>query len=951
MKSWSSLVYRFPVLLEMSDISDVHIIDRAIAQRLALERKERIDAWKAKLNISDVAVRQWVLRPPPAAGSLDMPTGDFDRQSVVDREANFRIKLWSSPLSDYAFDKISRFATWIPQQGFPCDPSCVLVSGKDLKRKAEQHRRSSAGLDGWLPSVIAVLPVIWFNAVASIWNLCVSSDAILPESWSWVRVSFLPDFRPISVSVFMWRLCSSTVVTALRPWIRSWAPPQLFGGIPSCHSYMFLQQFAAAADSCRIAHKPFIGLKLELSKCYDRLHWPLLLDLVARLGLPSGLIRVLADFYEHRVCWFNFRGASKHRPFHPLCGILQGCPFSPLLLNALMACWCHMLSDLRIPSVAFGAYLDDRLLWVANHPHPARLLRRMFDCTLVFDRAVGGVLNFAKSYPFVRTAYWRARLRTIFVELAKPVTSFAILGVRFNMLSPHSVTSRMVLLRESVMQATWTLKRIALAVSVNRRPFFVQQLVLPRLLWAAPWNSLSLTMLTRLHRSLERTLLGAISPGRSEALVWSLRIGAAFAPEFVMDLELVRFIVAWIRSNVSVGIASASDLSILSATRLGACCARWHWLPVSNHCFRTPLGTLDLLFDSRRTIYQALEFAWLHDLWSRDLRLKRLQSSYCDQSKVIVLDPYRLALKVFDNSPSLLGAISDARYPYHRQSALFTWRARSHHCFIASDPPACWCGQPAPTLQHWLWRCPDLSLPSLLPWSRRTAFLQAYGLCTIPPPLPPPERLFDHDPILLRLRSIVSNLAQRLPLPIVAASDAGATFVCDFPVAGVGFAFLDPAMDFGAEVPGLDQRIYAAELYAAVMLIIAAHMCNVPLVLILDNHTVATQLQSLPLFRLPKFAFGYWHALHARLPLDLIVIWIPSHFKKPSWNPPSPWHSELCRSLNYRADRQASFALSAAVHRRFLSFLSAYAHSFHWTCAFLCRQMSAIIRYTGFFPF
>lgn len=112
--------------------------------------------------------------------------------------------------------------------------------------------------------------------------------------------------RPFSVLPVVWRVLRKAVMSNLSFWSAAVLHPCLIGGIHLRHhlmvSYRFLADLRLAARTCsRIA-----GLKLDLSKCYDRYSWSSIFFLLQLISLPSELASTYASFHCRRlVCSGN----------------------------------------------------------------------------------------------------------------------------------------------------------------------------------------------------------------------------------------------------------------------------------------------------------------------------------------------------------------------------------------------------------------------------------------------------------------------------------------------------------------------------------------------------------------------------------------------------------------------------------------------------------------------
>ena len=87
-----------------------------------------------------------------------------------------------------------------------------------------------------------------------------------------------------------------------------------------------------------LAGVPLHGALLDFAKCFDTLPQGILFRLAEEIGMPTRVLSPLRAMYGSLRRRFRL-GASVGDEWQATNGILQGCPLSVFLLNALMAVW------------------------------------------------------------------------------------------------------------------------------------------------------------------------------------------------------------------------------------------------------------------------------------------------------------------------------------------------------------------------------------------------------------------------------------------------------------------------------------------------------------------------------------------------------------------------------------------------------------------------------------
>ena len=81
-----------------------------------------------------------------------------------------------------------------------------------------------------------------------------------------------------------------------------------------------------------------LGAELDLRKALDNVAPELALRVAEALGFPAGVLAMLRSFYDGLRRLFGAGGrADSHWVVAEQRGLLQGCPFSPILMNMLMS--------------------------------------------------------------------------------------------------------------------------------------------------------------------------------------------------------------------------------------------------------------------------------------------------------------------------------------------------------------------------------------------------------------------------------------------------------------------------------------------------------------------------------------------------------------------------------------------------------------------------------------
>ena len=88
----------------------------------------------------------------------------------------------------------------------------------------------------------------------------------------------------------------------------------------------------------------------------------LMVPILTRLQMPSEVIDILRSFYGKVQRLLSYRGVVSAEWQRPGRGLIQGCPFSPVVATCLMLTWSCLVKDRHTECLSF---LDDRSVWPA----------------------------------------------------------------------------------------------------------------------------------------------------------------------------------------------------------------------------------------------------------------------------------------------------------------------------------------------------------------------------------------------------------------------------------------------------------------------------------------------------------------------------------------------------------------------------------------------------------
>ncbi|KAJ9440182.1 Retrovirus-related Pol polyprotein from type-2 retrotransposable element R2DM, partial [Diplonema papillatum] len=301
-------------------------------------------------------------------------------------------------------------------------------------------KTTACGVDGWRLDELKALPDELLDGFATLFNL-VEERGEWPKGMLTSLVSLIPktddtsptNLRPITVTSCVYRLWACRRLQDVMEWQDGWIHPSQHGFRRGHRTDDVLMELTTLIEETLLDEsKSLYMVALDFAKCFDRVPQGIVLRLAEEMGLDARILRPLRAMYRGMKRRFKLPlGVGSE--FEVTNGILQGCPLSVILINALLSIVLRAVSA-RVPEVSSESLADDATLFAAAEAE----LQRAVDIVARFCALTGMRLNMAKTLAMgIHAGSTQQRRRRPYASAVKvdgeaiaTATAAKILGVR-----------------------------------------------------------------------------------------------------------------------------------------------------------------------------------------------------------------------------------------------------------------------------------------------------------------------------------------------------------------------------------------------------------------------------------------------------------------------------------------------------------------------------------------
>jgi ribonuclease HI len=370
-----------------------------------------------------------------------------------------------------------------------------------------KNARTAGGLDGWSMEEIHRLPVLFWQAFASIVELAETGHG-WPKVFGEILVASIPkpgppeplNTRGIGLTSLWYSVYASVRYDDTSDWLLSVLPCDFHGGLKGRSTIDSELDLSMDIEQALAGNDPILGIMIDRLKCFDLCRHEILSAIASELGLDPRIETALRSQYANLVRRFRI-GRSIGEPFTCKNGLVQGCSLSVVLVNVLFAILRQRISN-EVPTAKGAGYLDDLKIWNKGCVED---IVQVWKISERFDALSGQVANVKKSLVFSNQSRRASQLIQELPGGIKQAIHVKSLGFSHNLTrAPNAqiqdarVDSALRVLR----------KMLSLPLAHGKKALYVKTLALPRWAYGVETQRPSLAAMDKIRKATAAVLWG-----------------------------------------------------------------------------------------------------------------------------------------------------------------------------------------------------------------------------------------------------------------------------------------------------------------------------------------------------------------------------------------------------------------------------------------------------------
>ena len=234
----------------------------------------------------------------------------------------------------------------------------MLTGDVLLQRARKMGVKAANGPDLWSISLLKRLPTPFWDALAELLRM-VERTGQWPDRVAEGFTSLVPKgegggdpmkLRPLTVLSQIYRIWAGVRMEDALQWQEQWIHPEAYGFRPHRGAIDAATVLTLLVELAQALKTPLVGAGTDYTKCFDLIPQAISMAPMEEQGIDEGVLRAFSGMYRQLRRMFKIKGCLGAW-WAATNGVLQGCPLSVIVINALTTTWKRIIDDVGEPVV------------------------------------------------------------------------------------------------------------------------------------------------------------------------------------------------------------------------------------------------------------------------------------------------------------------------------------------------------------------------------------------------------------------------------------------------------------------------------------------------------------------------------------------------------------------------------------------------------------------------
>ena len=113
------------------------------------------------------------------------------------------------------------------------------------------------------------------------------------------EVGQVMSYRPLTITAPLYRCWATMRLADLEEWIRSWALPEMYAGVPGMGAVDAWHEALTIIEDLKLDGKHYCGGVADIAKFLDQIRREVVFQIAAAAGMPPNVLKAYKSYIDH----------------------------------------------------------------------------------------------------------------------------------------------------------------------------------------------------------------------------------------------------------------------------------------------------------------------------------------------------------------------------------------------------------------------------------------------------------------------------------------------------------------------------------------------------------------------------------------------------------------------------------------------------------------------------